>query len=276
MVVSDWVRERRPDTDLTDHVRCVWRADVGGEPRTLVPDACIDLLWIDNGDMWLCGPETTAWTFALPAGTTAVGVRFRPAAAPSALHLAADEIRNVRIPIDALWGDRAARDLSGRIHDATGQSARVAVLAEAVRTRLADARPIDPVAREVADRLSGPRPDPVRSLARQIGISERQLHRRATTSFGYGPAVLARILRVQRFLADARSAGRPTALAELAIAAGYFDQPHLNRDIRAIAGSTPGAFARVVAMSDPSKTNVVVGIHAGRHDCNCQPIPARR
>jgi len=239
--VSDWVTERRPDADLIDYVKCIWLADVGGEPKTLVPDACIDLLWIDNGDTWLCGPETTAWTFSLTTGDTAVGIRFRPGAAPAALKLDADEIRNVRIPIDALWGDRDARELSGRIHEANGQCARVAVLGDAVRGRIADAQPIDPVAREVADRLSRLRPDPVRSLARDIGISERQLHRRATASFGYGPAVLARILRVQRVLAEARSAGRPTGLAELAIVAGYSDQSHLNRDIRAIAGTTAGA-----------------------------------
>lgn len=239
--MSDWVSERPPDADLTGYVKCVWSADVGGEPKTLVPDACIDLLWIDNGDTWLCGPETTAWTFSLPVGTAAVGVRFHPGAAQSVLGIDADGIRNCRVPIDALWGDRAARIMSGRIFEADGQPARVDVLADALRNRIADAPPIDPVARELADRLSRPRPEPVRSLARDIGISERQLHRRSTSSFGYGPAVLARILRVQRFLGDARTAGRPTGLAELAIAAGYSDQPHLNRDIRAIAGTTPGA-----------------------------------
>lgn len=252
--MNDWVIERRPDADLIDRLKCVWIADVGGDPKTLVPDACIDLLWIDNGDTWLCGPETNAWTFSLPTGTTAVGVRFRPAAAPSTLNLDADEIRNVRIPIDALWGDRAARELSGRIHEANGLPARAAVLGDAVRNRLADAAPIDPVASELADRLSLARPDPVRSLARDLGISERQLHRRATASFGYGPAVLARILRVQRFLAEARSAGRPTGLAELAIVAGYSDQPHLNRDIRAIAGTTPRALLASSPVSDLSKT----------------------
>jgi transcriptional regulator GlxA family with amidase domain len=29
------------------------------------------------------------------------------------------------------------------------------------------------------------------------------------------------------------------ALADVALAAGYYDQPHLNRDFRALAGLTP-------------------------------------
>lgn len=233
--------ERPPDEDLEGHVRCVWRANVGGEPRTLVPDACIDILWVDNGAMWLCGPETTAWTFSLPPGTTAVGLRFRPAGAPPALRLDASEIRNTRVRIDQVWGDRATRELSDRLFVARRPNERVAVLANAVRQRLVDAPSIDPVAAEVVGRLSKPRPDSVRTLARDVGISERQLHRRTSAAFGYGPAVLARILRVERFLAQARSAGRPTGLAELALAAGYSDQPHLNHDVRAIAGTTPGA-----------------------------------
>jgi len=235
------VTERRPDVDLDGHVRCVWRADVGGEPRTLVPDACLDLLWVDDGGLWLCGPDTSSWEFTYPSGTTAVGLRFRPAAAAPVLRLDTSELRNTRIRVDELWGDRSARELSERLGEARGPHERVAVLSAAVRERVSDAPPVDPVAAEVLARLSQVRPDPVRLLAREVGMSERQLNRRTTAAFGYGPAVLARILRVQRFLAIARSAGRPTGLAELALAAGYFDQPHLARDVRDIAGTTPRA-----------------------------------
>jgi AraC-like DNA-binding protein len=54
--------------------------------------------------------------------------------------------------------------------------------------------------------------------------------------FGYGPAVLARILRLQRALRLARSHEGPLRLAELAAAAGYFDQQHLAHEVRVIMG----------------------------------------
>lgn len=39
-------------------------------------------------------------------------------------------------------------------------------------------------------------------------------------------------------------AQRDVPLAELAFECGYYDQAHLNRDFRAFAERSPGAFAR--------------------------------
>jgi len=73
---------------------------------------------------------------------------------------------------------------------------------------------------------------PVRVLAAEVGLSERQLRRRCGTAFGYPPSVLRRLLRLQRFLrsAIAITPERPS-LAVLAAAAGYADQAHLAREL---------------------------------------------
>jgi AraC-like DNA-binding protein len=55
-------------------------------------------------------------------------------------------------------------------------------------------------------------------------------------AFGYGPKVLARILRLQRAL---RSPHRTTDLARVAADAGYADQSHLSREVRALTGQSP-------------------------------------
>jgi AraC-like DNA-binding protein len=237
--VRPWYVERPASGALS----CTWTADVGGDPRRLIPDACLDLLWIDTGRFVLCGPETSAWTFALPTGTTAVGVRFKPGVAASVLGIDVSELRNTRVPIADLWGDGPARRLGEQLWDAGTPAARVALLERVVREQ--DGA-IDPVAMEVADHVGS---TGVTGLAATVGLSERQLLRRCTSAFGYGPATLARILRLQRFLALARRHGTGVPLARLAFAAGYADQPHLSREVRAIAGVTAAA-----VVSDPFKT----------------------
>lgn len=80
----------------------------------------------------------------------------------------------------------------------------------------------------------------MRNLADAASLSERQLHRRCRAAFGYGPATLRAVLRLQRFMALARrSTG--AGLAELAQRAGFSDQAHLAREARRFAGLTPTA-----------------------------------
>jgi helix-turn-helix protein len=225
LVVDEWLRERRPGPDLADRLVCVWRGDLG-EAEMPLPDERLDLVWVDDGSLWVSGPETTSWSRGYPPGTIAVGVGFKPGVGPPMLHLAASAVRDARIRLDELWGDRDARELAERVAAHPDDRGRARELERAVRRLAARARPVDEVALEVAARLNQPRPAPVLELSRATGLSERQLHRRCIAAFSYGPAVLARMLRLQRALRLARSHQGPRRLAELAAAAGYFDQQH--------------------------------------------------
>ena len=78
----------------------------------------------------------------------------------------------------------------------------------------------------------------VPEIAYRHELSERTLRRLGDRVFGYGPKTLASIHRFQHALSLARS-GAP--LGEVSAVAGYADQSHLNRDVRRLAGTTPGA-----------------------------------
>jgi AraC-like DNA-binding protein len=77
----------------------------------------------------------------------------------------------------------------------------------------------------------------VRQFAEHIGLSERQLRRRSLAAFGYGPKTLQRILRFRRAVALAR---RGVPFVDVAVDAGYADQPHLAREVRELAGVSLG------------------------------------
>lgn len=246
LVVDEWLRERRPAPYLAGWLVSAWRGDLG-EAAMPLPDERLDLVWVDDGSLWLSGPETTSWSRGYPPGTTAVGVGFRPGVGPPLLHLDASELRDTRVRLDELWGDRRARQLAERVAAHRDDRGRAGELERAVRRLAARAGPVDEVAIEVAARLNQPRPPSVSALSRATGLSGRQLHRRCTAAFGYGPAVLARMLRLQRALRLARARQGPLRLAELAAAAGYFDQQHFAHEVRAIMGATPTRLLRLPA-----------------------------
>lgn len=265
-------RERAPSPDLRGELACTWTTQVGSAELALVPDACLDLLWLDDGRLVACGPETRAWRSSLPSGTQAAGVRFRPGVAPAALGVPAAALLNVRVPLVELWGKDVER-IAEAVMDADGGAAKVRVLEGAVRQRLRGGPPADPVALELASRLARPtagtRGNGVHGLADELGFSERQLLRRSIAAFGYGPSTLARILRLQRFLAIARTR-HGMGLAALAAAAGYADQPHLSRECSALAAMPASVLVAQSAeqTSDPFTT--------GSAGAPTLPAPRRR
>ncbi|GAB3808393.1 helix-turn-helix domain-containing protein [Micromonospora zhanjiangensis] len=226
---------------------------VGAAPTRVLPDGCIDLIWSSETGLLVAGPDTTAQLAAGPTGERYVGLRLPPGTGPAVLGVPADRLRDQRLPLAALWSERLARELTARAFDGstpaapgtavpdaatplpgtvTAEAAAVAAVLEAVAAdRLREAGGPDPAAALLTRRLGAGRP--VAAVAVELGVGARQLHRRSQVLFGYGPKTLARILRLRRALALART-GLPAA--EVAARTGYADQPHLSRDIRDLAG----------------------------------------
>jgi AraC-like DNA-binding protein len=224
----------------------VWQRRIGrleaDAPVRIVPDGCKDLMW-GPGGLVVAGPDTVAQVTRLAAGTDFVGVRFHPGAAPPLLGVPAAELVGSRPEAAALWGARLAREPAARLADAADPIARGALLQAVVRDRLRAAAEPDHAVRWVAARLERAGGARVEALARRVGLSERQLHRRCCASLGYGPKTFAGIARFQRFLLMAET--RPDAgLAELAAGSGYADQPHLSREVRRLTGLSPRELLR--------------------------------
>jgi AraC-like DNA-binding protein len=248
-VTGRWCVPRAGPPELARDLVCTWTATPTGEHR-LIPDGCVDIVWLDDGRAWLCGTERAAWTFRLPPGVAAAGVRFRPGVATAVFGVDGRAIANRRVPLDAVITPAAARRLDERL---TEGGDRHAVLVDEARRWLSRApRPVDPIAAAAATSSASMRPHPVDHLADALGVSPRQVHRRCVQTFGYGASTLTRILRLQRFLGLA-ARGTPS-LAHLAATAGYADQAHLGRDCRELAGLSPRTL--LVEMSDPYQTTI--------------------
>ncbi|MFF8033705.1 MULTISPECIES: helix-turn-helix domain-containing protein [unclassified Streptomyces] len=205
----------------------VWTSTPAGDGQgRVLPDGCMDLLW-NEGRLLVAGPDTRAHLTG-GAPSTWAGIRFRPGTAPALLGVPAHELRDRRVDLADLWPAARVRRLAARV-DAAVDPAHG--LEELARRRAAETAPPDPLLDHLVAALGAGRP--VATIAGELGLGARRLHRRSLTAFGYGPKTLARILRLRRALALAR-AGVP--LAETAARAGYADQSHLARDVRQLTG----------------------------------------
>jgi len=82
---------------------------------------------------------------------------------------------------------------------------------------------------------------PVSGLAAETGWSERHLRSRFLAETGLTPKAAARAIRFDRArrLMQRRCGAGLLVLADLAADCGYYDQAHLAREFRALAGCAP-------------------------------------
>ncbi len=80
-------------------------------PQRLVLDACLDLVSISDGSLWVCGPERRGWDFELPDGMESVGVRFRPGAAAAVLGISVSQLADRRWRVTKVLGYEAEQRL---------------------------------------------------------------------------------------------------------------------------------------------------------------------
>ncbi|WP_033341101.1 helix-turn-helix domain-containing protein [Catenuloplanes japonicus] len=230
---------------LARWVSCTWVRVAGADPTLVTPDGCVDL-YRAGGRLVVAGPDTAARLVTLPPGTEVAGVRLRPGAAPLLLgDVPAGEVRDAQPELDRLWPAAVVATLrratTGEGPDATTATSEdrdaTAVLERALAARLRSFVP-DRAVLHAVEALDTPRPPALAALARDLGLSERQLRRRVTDAVGYGPRTLHGVLRFRRATAAARD-GVPWP--DAAARTGYSDQPHLVREVRRWSGRTPTA-----------------------------------
>lgn len=202
----------------------MWVTDRAGPARVL-PDGCMDLIEIDDAIV-VAGPDTTAFV-SHHTSRIATGLRFRPGALPRLLGVPASEFRGERVPLASVRPD------------ATGASLRTVVthLLRTEATRTTAPWTVDQLTYVTTRFAAGAS---VRSVADELGCSARNLQRHSVAAYGYGPALLRRILRFRRAVHLLRGG---TSAADTAHASGYADQPHLHREVRALAGQSVGQVA---------------------------------
>lgn len=202
----------------------------------VVPDGRCGVALVE-GVPWWFGPQTKPW--APPrVRVHVVGVRLSLTAGRRAAGRPLHQWQDLRVPLFTVWDEGAVSRLADSAACATSDTERIGLLVAATCVRvLAEPEPdliTETLAKLVTTNL------PVSEIALHVGLSQRQVHRRCLREFGLTPSVLRRISRVHLAARASVSTQRPS-LARLAADAGFADQAHFCREVRAMSGATPGA-----------------------------------
>ena len=212
-------REHAPKGQLGELVEGIWTGAGSAYPARVLPDGCMDLIAMDDSVI-VAGPDTQP--FLTGATTYAMGLRFRPGVLPRLLGTPASELRNRRVRLTDLTS--IPQRHSASLIDITNALAARPTSQETAPWSTGQLRH---VTRALAAGAA------VNSVADDLGWSTRTFQRQCQAVFGYGPAVLRRILRFRR---ATRWLATGIPLSEVAADAGYADQPHMHREVRALAG----------------------------------------
>ncbi|MGH9369421.1 MAG: DUF6597 domain-containing transcriptional factor [Thermoanaerobaculia bacterium] len=247
---------------LSRFVECVWflRSDGGGAgagPERIVPDGCPELVLqlaspcraSRDGEppalqpmALLAGPLTSS-LLVEPAGPVdTLGIRFRPGGLAPFLPIPVDELVDRQVPLEDLFGRDAAL-LAECVRAAPDDARRLAAAARFLSARLPEPdAPRRPVEVAIGRMLRRRGPVSIERLSCDLGISRRHLERSFRRETGMTAMQLGRVIRFQSVFRELSRGG--TDWVGVALGCGYYDQPHLIRDFRELAGQAPGAFLR--------------------------------
>jgi methylphosphotriester-DNA--protein-cysteine methyltransferase len=190
----------------------------------------------------MSGQQTQPFVIEAPEGaSTVLGIEFTPEGAWRLLRRPLHDLAGQDVELCDLVGAEAAR-LADRCH-ATAGDARACLSAAAawIETRLGRAPAVDPPIAWIADRIRRRRGNVVIGALRDAtGLSAARLAAGFREQIGVTAKTYARIHRFHHAAARLRAGGSPL---EVALEAGYYDQPHLNADFRELSGLTPASFA---------------------------------
>jgi AraC-like DNA-binding protein len=176
-------------------------------------------------------------------------VDLTPLGARRILGLPLAELANRSVSIEAVLG-RDGAALVQRIGDAATWQERFSIVDAALVRRLRDAVDLDAEVAWSLERIVANRGNlAIGTLATELGWSHRKLIARYRDAVGLPPKVVARIVRFENVCLRLRGgAGLAVAAAEC----GYFDQAHLSREVRDLAGITPAELQGTVnSVQDP-------------------------
>lgn len=255
---------RPPRQGLRPFIKTLWASDVsgsargGGAERELVLptgemhlvfrlsdqplqvyDGAEDTSGHTLGHALVGGVRASFYVKDISRPVRSVGAQLHPGASHLLFGAPAGELAGRHIPLEELWGSPAAAEAREKLVEAGNPARQIDLLESLLAARLPRVHALHPaVAHALARFTTG---TSVGEVVQEAGWSHRWFITLFRRAMGLSPKAYLRLLRfqgaVRRAAFDQRS-----SWADIALDAGYSDQPHFNREFRRFAGVTPGEY----------------------------------
>lgn len=227
---SAMVNRTLPDTNLVMSFR------YKGQVSFLTPDSSRIL-----SPFTLTGLRKSDRVINYAKDTANILVMFREAAAHAFIKEPLHELFEDSVSLDNFKGYQHLSDLEDQLAAAAGNVQRIALIEQFLLSKLYHQQP-DPLivaALEKIHAVSGI--IKIKELAKALYISQDAFEKRFRRAVGVAPKQFAYITKMKAVVARALN---HQSMADIAFDAGYYDQPHFNKDFKLFTGQTPTEFMK--------------------------------
>jgi Helix-turn-helix domain len=250
-----------PQLDLQTIVKCYWTLEVPAQEypqkQLILPDGCVDLCFIlsDNIKRYttdndfilqpremLLGQITEPFYIEPTGDVNTFAIRFYPYGFANFIDLPLNELSNKETPLNQLFGEEIAKNLSTNIMQAKTVNERIEIIEQFLLGRLNDKTTIDNIVKSTIDAMflsNGSKP--LNAILKDNLPKRRQLERNFKKEIGLSPKQLSKAIRLQATLQLLLNQTTET-LTDVAYENEYFDQSHFIKDFKEFTGITPKEF----------------------------------
>lgn len=187
---------------------------------------------------WISGLRSRPIVIDSGQDSSMMGVRFYSGGTYPFFEFPLSDLSDRVVELDLILGRSISR-LRDRLLATSDPDRKLLLLENFLLARAGDALQGDRRIQYAISQLQKKANLPISDLADDLGITHAHLIRLFDEKVGMGPKRLARILRFQKVIQTLEGGTHQVDRVHLALAAGYYDQAHLNRDFKAFTGWSP-------------------------------------
>jgi len=211
----------------------------------MLPSGTVEMVFdLSGNEAVVSGAHSVPAVLDTSQPFSVIGVHFKPGGAFPFFKPPVDELRNIVVPLQALWGNSAC-DVTELLIEAKTLPQRFNIIESALLNHAAryfNRHPaVDFALNQFEHIMSEPR---IGEITEQIGLSSRRFIELFRSQVGLTPKLYCRVRRFQRML-DLIHTTDDVEWTQFALDCGYYDQAHFIHDFQTFSDLSPSEYLRI-------------------------------